>query len=160
MNKSYSDKQKKNALQYFFPPHNKLIREVSEITGIPKSTLNTWRLKFLDENTTMPNKNSKPLSKSQQFNAIVETAQMTQPEIADYCRKLGIYPDDLIAWKQAFIKPVDPDLALKQSLQDEIKKRKSIEKDLNRKDKALAETAALLVLQKKAQSIWGQDEDL
>lgn len=39
------------------------------------------------------------------------------------------------------------------------KKIKTLEKELNRKEKALAETAALLVLQKKAQELWGEPED-
>ena len=39
------------------------------------------------------------------------------------------------------------------------KENKSLKKDLNRKEKALAETAALLVLKKKAQEIWGGPEE-
>ena len=43
---------------------------------------------------------------------------------------------------------------------DEKDKRiKELERELRRKDKALAETAALLVLKKKAQAIWGDRED-
>jgi hypothetical protein len=34
-----------------------------------------------------------------------------------------------------------------------------LERELRRKDKALAETAALLTLRKKAQAIWGDGED-
>ena len=41
----------------------------------------------------------------------------------------------------------------------ERKKTRRLEKELRRKDKALAEAAALLVLQKKAQAIWGDDGD-
>ena len=36
---------------------------------------------------------------------------------------------------------------------------RALEKELNRKDKALAETAALLVLKKKVQEIWGDEDD-
>ncbi|MEA3275332.1 MAG: hypothetical protein U9Q81_08620 [Pseudomonadota bacterium] len=47
--------------------------------------------------------------------------------------------------------------AEQRQLQVERKKSRRLEKELKRKDKALAETAALLVLQKKAQAIWGDD---
>ena len=40
------------------------------------------------------------------------------------------------------------------------KRIRALEKELNRKDKALAETAALLVLKKKVQEIWGDEDDL
>ena len=50
-----------------------------------------------------------------------------------------------------------------QLLYTEIKnlkhENKVLKKELNRKEKALAETAALLVLQKKVHEIWGSDED-
>ena len=39
------------------------------------------------------------------------------------------------------------------------KRIKQLERELRRKDAALAETAALLVLRKKAEALWGKDED-
>jgi len=47
----------------------------------------------------------------------------------------------------------------RRELQKERKKNRQLEKDLRRKEKALAEAAALLILQKKAQAIWGDTED-
>jgi len=49
--------------------------------------------------------------------------------------------------------------AERQALKKERKKNRYLEKELNRKEKALAETAALLVLKKKAQALWGEPED-
>ncbi|NHC18899.1 MULTISPECIES: transposase [Bacillaceae] len=48
---------------------------------------------------------------------------------------------------------------LNQELKEEKKRAKSLEKDLRKKEKALAEAAALLLLRKKAQAIWGDQED-
>ena len=47
----------------------------------------------------------------------------------------------------------------KEKEQEYKKKTRNLEKDLRRKEKALAETAALLVLKKKVQEIWGEPED-
>jgi len=41
----------------------------------------------------------------------------------------------------------------------DVKRIRSLEKELRRKDKALAETAALLVLKKKVQEIWGDEDE-
>jgi len=38
-------------------------------------------------------------------------------------------------------------------------KNKKLESELRRKDKALAEASALLILKKKANLIWGESED-
>jgi hypothetical protein len=57
----------------------------------------------------------------------------------------------------------DWDQAQNKRLQDNSrnadKRIKELERNLHRKEKALAETAALLVLRKKAQAIWGESED-
>ena len=37
---------------------------------------------------------------------------------------------------------------------------KQLERELRRKEAALAETAALLVLRKKAEALWGKEEDV
>lgn len=50
-------------------------------------------------------------------------------------------------------------MRLAQATKEEKKRVRDLERDLARKDKALAETAALLVLRKKASAIWGGDED-
>jgi transposase len=42
---------------------------------------------------------------------------------------------------------------------EDAKRIKKLERELRRKEKALAEAAALLVLQKKVQAIWGDEDD-
>ena len=77
-----------------------------------------------------------------------------------YCREQGIYSHQVMQWKKDFAQ--EPSSASKASTKAEIKQLKTqnkiLTKELNRKDKALAETAALLVLQKKVNAIWGDDE--
>lgn len=96
---------------------------------------------------------------------IIETAALNQTEMAEYCRKKGLFAEQIQQWKAAFISSASADSQPKQRkvLSDEQKKDKQtikkLERELNRKDKALAETAALLVLTKKAQEIWGAPED-
>jgi transposase len=62
-------------------------------------------------------------------------------------------------WENEFMKQVSPDQKLKAELADLRKKNVLLERELRRKEKALAEAATLLVLKKKADEIWGERED-
>ena len=70
------------------------------------------------------------------FAAIVETATLSEAEVAEYCRKKGLYREQLAQWKQAFLQVTTPDdkAALKQGQ----KENKQLKKELVSKEKALA----------------------
>ena len=97
------------------------------------------------------------------FAAVLETAALNEADLAEYCRKRGLYPAQIAAWRSACEQANDWDRAssarLGQASKEEKKRVKALERELARKEKALAETAALLVLRKKAHAIWGGDED-
>ena len=83
---------------------------------------------------------------------------MSEAEIAEYCRKKGLYPSQIIEWKNDFL-----DIPQKVS-KNELKKVRSenvkLKRELTRKEKALAEAAAILVLRKKLSDYYGEaDED-
>ena len=89
---------------------------------------------------------------------------MTVAELSEYCRKHALYPEQIEAWKAAFMSAnalSDEQSKRNQKASKAEKKRiKKLEAELRRKEKALAETAALLTLSKKAEAIWGpKDED-
>lgn len=88
---------------------------------------------------------------------------MNEQETAEYCRKKGVYQEQLEQWRSACEAANDWDRHANQVMKAEQKnsqKRiKELERELQRKEKALAEAAALLVLQKKVQAIWGDPEE-
>ncbi len=89
---------------------------------------------------------------------------MTESELSAYCRKHGLYPEQIDAWKLACMGAnANADEEAKQTQKEartDKKRIKKLESELRRKEKALAETAALLTLSKKAEAIWGRkDED-
>ena len=102
----------------------------------------------------------KPVDK---FAVVLEAAALNEAELAEYGRKKGLFVEQIDAWKQAFIRGNADTKDQKQSQVTERRKDKKhiqqLERELRRKDKALAETAALLVLAKKARAIWGEPED-
>jgi transposase-like protein len=84
-------------------------------------------------------------------------------ELAEYCRKKGIFPEQVQRWRTACESANDWDREqnrrLKAEKKADIKRIRQLDKELKRKEKALAEAAALLVLQKKVQAIWGDPEE-
>lgn len=97
------------------------------------------------------------------FAAVAECASLPEIELGEYCRRKGLYPEQIAAWQQAFLSGMAPQKAQpkvnrEQARQDQ-KRIKQLERELRRKDKALAETAALLVLRKKLNDYWGIDDE-
>jgi len=142
------------------------IRELEKELGVNHSTLYNWER---DINGTPRSNNSrnKPAkngwSSESKYNAVIETSSMTEYEKVEYCRKKGIYIEQLKEWEKACKNANEEQANIQQGLRKELRKEKqsklALEKELRRKEKALAEAAALLVLRKKAEAIWGDPED-
>ena len=95
--------------------------------------------------------------------AIIKTAMMNEVELGTWCREHGVYPQTLEQWRTAALQALDePEEVARQALREKKAERgriKELERDLRRKEKALAEAAALLVLSKKLEAIFPKDED-
>ncbi|PYF99113.1 hypothetical protein D893_02725, partial [Thioalkalivibrio sp. ALE21] len=67
------------------------------------------------------------------------------------------------AWRESCMNAnanaAEQDKRSRQERKAEQKRVKKLERELQRKDKALAETAALLTLSKKAEAIWGRNDE-
>lgn len=163
--KHYSQEHKQAMIVKMMPPHNRRVSELSEETGISQQTLYNWRQKAREEGHVVPGngKNSEQWSSADKFAVVLETAAMNEAELSEYCRLKGLYPEQVASWKtscmQANASAQETAKANRVQAKQDKKRIKTLESELRRKDKALAETAALLVLQKKAQALWGESED-
>lgn len=161
----YSPERKEAVLKKMLPPNQRSIADLSREEGISEPTLYAWRTKARSEGRLMPDSDNTPQgwSSSDKFNAVLETASLSQAEVAEYCRKKGIHSSQLALWRQACMQANDWDRAssaqLKQSTKAADKRAKKLERELARKEKALAEAAALLVLRGKLDAAFGEDED-
>lgn len=152
-------------------PDNITIEEVAKSLGISTSSLNRWKLqaKRHELETISPsevskmNKDKRPQdwSLEDRLNMIISCGALSEEKLNEYCREQGIYPHHVTQWKLDFASGTEP--TNKADSRHELKtlkhENKALKKELNRKDKALAETAALLVLKKKVNEIWGNEED-
>ena len=138
---------------------------VAREEGITEITLYHWRKQARNRGEVVPGHKSLPddWPAEARLAVVVETATLSAVELATYCREKGLYVEQVAAWRQACL---DGQLVAGQRRADEReqtradKKRiKELERELLRKDKALAETAALLVLRKKLNALWGSDDE-
>lgn len=94
---------------------------------------------------------------------VLETAGLTEVDLAEYCRSRGLYVEQVDQWRQSCEQGNARAQAASQSEQSELrqvrKRNLELEKELRRKDKALAELAALLVLTKKLEAFRNNRED-
>jgi hypothetical protein len=93
--------------------------------------------------------------------AVLEASALSEELLGAFLRRKGLHEADLERWKADMLAGVScgrPDKARKKEKAALDRRIRDLEKELSRKDKALAETAALLVLKKKARQIWGDGE--
>lgn len=161
----FSEERKSAVLKKLLPPHNRSVPDVAREEDISEKTLYNWRKKLRNKGLPVPGseQKSKQWSAESKFAVVVETAALSETELSEYCRKKGLYPQQVKEWKYACISGADQasqraDQESKQ-LKQERKHIQRLEKELRRKDKALAEAAALLVLSKKLDAFYGIDSE-
>lgn len=161
--REYSKEFKDSIIARMLPPNNEGVPQLARETGVPKDTLYSWRLKHRKASADSIGRQeaSVELSSEAKFAVVIETASLNEVELSEYCRRKGLYPEQVQAWRTACMQanaPATPQVDQAQA-RVQAKQLKQLEAEVRRKDKALAETAALLVLQKKVQAIWGDPED-
>jgi transposase-like protein len=160
----YSPERREVILAKLEAPYNRTVSELAAEEGISAATIYNWRKQARRAGRLLPNVSptSEGWSSQQKFNAVVESAALTEEELAEYCRRRGLYPEQISRWRASCEQANDrsDQIAARQSEtgKAERKRIRELERELRRKDAALAETAALLALRKKVQAIWGDEE--
>lgn len=162
--RQYSAEFKEKLLAKVFSPNAPSRLELARRANIPYPTLVTWiTMSKKKQKVKFKNHSIRPKDKTAEakFQAVSDTLQMTEEERGAYCRKHGFYTHHLEEWKKQIFTGLETTCSKEQKKEnnkvvDEIKK---LNRDLHRKDKALAEVSALLILKKKADLLWGVHED-
>ena len=159
----YSEEFKASIIARMLPPNNVPVPQLVRETGIPKDTLYTWRSKHRKAQgiAALAPASGGELSSEEKFAVVIETASLNEVELGEYCRRKGLYPQQIQAWCDTCMQAHDPAAAKvdREQLRRQTKAIKQLETELRRKEKALAEAAALLVLQKKVRALWEDPED-
>jgi transposase-like protein len=163
--KQYPEERKQSVLRRMMPPENMPVPALARETGISNVTLYHWRKQARGKGLAVPGdgKNPENWSPEDKFAVVLETAAMNEAELSEYCRKKGLFAEQIAGWKDNCLQgnAMGNDQSKAARQQDRLvnKEIKELKRELRRKDKALAETAALLVLRKKMHAIWGEAED-
>src|SRR5690606_8004387 len=99
----YSPERKEAILKKMAPPHNMTVAELASQEGISTATLYNWRKAARGRGAVLPSNSAKPdqWSSEEKFRIVLETAPMSEAELSEYCRKHGLYPEQIDAWKAA-----------------------------------------------------------
>ena len=134
------------------------MEHVSREVGVSVATLEHWRADALANGSASGNQRWTATARLQ---AVIATAAMDEATRSAWCREQGVYPAELDAWKQDAIAGLgEPRATSAVEARQDRRRVKELERELRRKDKALAETAALLVLSKKIAAVFHEGEDV
>lgn len=134
------------------------IQSVADELGVRFETVKRWLKVHTIVRVDVPDKERRAHEwrREEQLEALIDTRGLTEEELHAWCRERGIFPHHLEEWRSAFC--ADDAAPSKKSTAAANKEIAKLQKDLKRKEKALAEVAALLVLQKKFQALWADEE--
>lgn len=153
----YGQAFKDKAVVRLLPPESAALDVVSREMGVSAGTLERWR----EDAQTMPAR-GRAWSAGARLEAVITAAAMNEAAKSAWCREHGVYPAELDKWRvsctTALADPQDAP-ASPQATRADRKRIKELEREVLRKDRALAETAALLVLSKKVAAIFNTGED-
>lgn len=160
---SYSQEFRESAVKRLFEPNCEGLKPLAKELGVMPHTLRKWRDQFGDAGDVPMGKTKKKRpqdwSAEEKYQAVMETGVLNEEERSTYCRRNGIFEHHLDLWREQCL------AAMRKGPKVDVEKKqletklKTVTKELNRKDKALAEAAALLVLQKKIQNIYKELDD-
>jgi transposase-like protein len=161
--KSYSDEFKDSIVVKRLPPLSVSVAQLAKETGIPRDTLYGWRARAGAQGPLLatPAAPSGTLSSAEKFGVVVETAILNELELGEYGRRKGLFAEQIAAWRATCRRAKDPlpSTAERAERRAERERITALTQELQRQDHALAEAAALLLLQKKVRAIWEEPAD-
>lgn len=139
---------------------------LSKETGLAQATLSRWRKEASTLKVSMPRKDEeKPTAKQLQewtpeekFSVVLEAASLSEGELGLFLRSKGLTAPVLDEWREQAMTGLRGTTQVAATVVGS-KRIKDLERELARKDKALAEAAALALLQKKVQALFGDEDD-
>lgn len=166
----YSEKFRARMVEKMAGPQAMSGVQLAAETGVPQPTLSRW----LREATTLRRKMAKrqddeeqkvaaadapPRTTEEKFSLVLEAAAIPEAEFGEWLRRKGVHVAQLEEWRAQAMAGIGGAAKRSKDTAADARQIRQLERELARKDKALAEAAALLVLQKKVQAIWGEEDD-
>ena len=159
----YSEGLRNRLVQRMAGPEGISASALSKEVGISQPSLSRW----LREASRIPGMSKPPKkeksphrwSAEERWRLILEASSLSEDELGAFLRREGIHASQLEEWRKSAMESLTAQKTKRRVVSKEMKRIRELEKELRRKDKALAEVTALLVLKKKIEAIWGAEDD-
>jgi len=135
------------------------ISVLAEELDIPKTTLYAWKASERRHGGFGMSKKKSQRSPVNKFKLILQSNDLKGQDLISFCEKNGVSLEELSTWKDLALSAIDHSesgsVISKKSHDAQIEK---LDKELRRKTDALAEAAAIIVLQKKISDLFGEEK--
>lgn len=166
---NYNDGFKARMVKRLAVPGGISATALSQEVGVPQSTLSRW---LRDARTLPPMggadnkregkaKSPRQWTPEEKLRVVVEASGVSESDLGAFLRRHGIHAAQLKEWQEVAVQALSGPSkgARRRKPSPEAKLVKELQRELRRKDKALAEVTALLALKKKLEAIWGDEDD-
>jgi transposase-like protein len=177
---NYKERFRAEMVKRMLEPNAPPQRQLADETGVPQPTLSRWRRQAttLDAvpskkgNTHggkrrgagrkpagQPARRPRERTAEEKLQIVLEAAKLSDAELGAFLRDKGVFEIELLEWREMALSGLNREPAVRPATPAEVKRVRELERELRRKDKALAEAAALIVLKKKVRALWGDEDD-
>jgi len=160
MPQRYSTAFKSRMLRRLIGPDAVSANALALEVGVGQTVLSRW-LRESRSVEPMTSSKKKQWTGAEKLRVLLESRGLSETDLGALLRREGVHETDLTAWQAAAEAALSPGRHVSPSPEQQRDQRRihELERELRRKEAALAETAALLVLKKKVQEIWGDEDD-
>lgn len=170
MQPEYSDKFKRKMVQRLSGPNAISANALSRETGVAQASLSRWLIaagtihgvsdkRKSKAPSTSPFSTARERTPEEKMRLVAEASKLRDAELGSFLRREGLHEADLEAWRESMLGALRPAKSKHGTKSIEARRVRELETELRRKDKALAEAVALLVLQKKVRDLWADEAD-
>jgi transposase-like protein len=160
----YSEAFKANMVKKLMVPGGPTASALSIRTGICQPTLSRWLRDAREDGMSHPTppvrvpRRPGEWKPEEKLQLLAQAEGLAGEALGEFLRREGVHEADLAEWRNAALVALGP-RSKTPAVSGDARRVRELERELLRKDKALAETAALLVLKKKVQDYWGDEDD-
>jgi transposase-like protein len=178
MRMNYAASMKARMVRRMIGPNPTAQADLARETGIPQATLSRWcreagnlmpvprkkrsvDLTPADLAPASPDKPRRPQDWTalERADVVLKASRLSAQELGEFLRSQGLHRETLREWTTALEESLSAQAPRSARALSDAKRIRELERDLARKDRALAETAALLILKKKMALFWGDEDD-
>ena len=161
--KRFSKEFKEAIVKKLISRGNKTMEQFCNENNVALSSVSRWQSECANVLEMKHKKDKSKYSAEKILRIISETYSLNEEDLGIYLRKNGLHTNQLTEWRSGILSSMSQPKVKLNKKDDRDIEIKDLKKNLRKKDAALAEVSALLILQKKANLLWpspNEDEDL